>query len=170
MTRSMTSAQHGQFRLGFLVHDDSRLRRTALDKALKPLGVTRSQWWVLANLSRDKGAGMMQTDLAKFLDIGKVALGGLLDRLEDNGYIARKTDPDDRRAKRIKMTAAGALLLSSIQGRASQLNAEMVANVSEDEILAAEDVLHRMKMRLLEMDRQHRQKEETEAETGRDRL
>lgn len=70
----------GQFRLGFLVHDVSRLRRTVLDKELKPLGITRSQWWVLANLSRNSGEGMMQTELAKFLDIGKVALDAVMAR------------------------------------------------------------------------------------------
>ncbi|RJG08272.1 MarR family winged helix-turn-helix transcriptional regulator [Massilia cavernae] len=168
MSQAKTTPKHGEFRLGFLIHDVSRLRRTVVDKALKPLGVTRSQWWVLANLSREKGSGMMQTDLAKFLDIGKVALGGLLDRLEENGYIARKADPNDRRAKQIKMTAAGALLLSSIQERASVVNEEMMVGVSEEEILATEDVLYRMKLRLLEMDRQTRQNGEADADTDAD--
>jgi len=70
------------FRVGFLIHDVSRLRRTVVDKALRPLGVTRSQWWVLANLSRHNGGGMMQTELSKVMDVGKVTLGGLIDRLE----------------------------------------------------------------------------------------
>ncbi len=93
-----------QFDLGFLIHDVSRLRRTVFDKALKPLGITRSQWWVLTNLSRNSSHEMMQTELANVLDIGKVALGGLLDRLEASGYIERRADPVDRRTKRIVMT------------------------------------------------------------------
>ena len=43
-------------RIGVLIHDVSRLRRTVVDHALGPMGVTRSQWWVLANLSRHNGA------------------------------------------------------------------------------------------------------------------
>ena len=128
------SVKPGKFRLGFLVHDVSRLRRTVVDKALKPLGVTRSQWWVLANLSRD-GNGMMQTELAHVLDIGKVALGGLLDRLEANGYVARRADPDDRRAKRVELTEPGATLLASIQERAALINGEMMVGIDEAEIL-----------------------------------
>ena len=62
-----------ELRLGFLVHDVSRLRRRVVDRALKPLGVTRSQWWVLAFLSRSDG--MSQVALADELDLGKVALG-----------------------------------------------------------------------------------------------
>lgn len=157
MATKKSAAKAGEFRLGFLIHDVSRLRRTVVDKALRPLGVTRSQWWVLANLSRHAdggptGDGMMQTDLANFLDIGKVALGGLLDRLEANGYIQRTADPKDRRAKRIRMTDTGATLLAAIQKRASVLNREMMEGVSPEEILATEDVLHRMKLRLIEAD------------------
>ncbi len=69
-----------ELRLGFLIHDVSRLRRSAFDRCLKPLNVTRSQWWVLAYLSREDG--MTQTQLAEELDLGKVAIGGLIDRLE----------------------------------------------------------------------------------------
>ena len=50
----MAKEEH-PFRIGFLIHDVSRLRRTVVDKALRPIGVTRSQWWVLANLSRHNG-------------------------------------------------------------------------------------------------------------------
>src|SRR3546814_5768676 len=67
-------------RSGFLIHDVSRLRRVVVDRALKPLGITRSQWRVLAFLSRRDG--MTQTALASDLDLTKVAIGGLLDRME----------------------------------------------------------------------------------------
>jgi DNA-binding MarR family transcriptional regulator len=99
----------------------------------------------------------MQTELAKVLDIGKVALGGLLDRLEANGYVARKADPTDRRAKRIEMTAAGRSLLSLMQERATSLNQDTMRGMTNEEILVAEDILHRMKLRLIEMNNQTKQ-------------
>jgi len=141
----------GQFRLGFLVHDVSRLRRTVIDNALKPLGVTRSQWWVLANLSRHDGEPTVQTDLARVLDVGKVALGGLLDRLEANGYVSRRTAPSDRRAKLVEMTPAGRSLLGLMQARATVLNEEMMRGMTAAEIDLVEDIMHRMKIRLIEM-------------------
>src|SRR5271170_539745 len=91
-----------ELRLGFLVHDVSRLRRSIVDRVLKPLGVTRSQWWVLAFLSR--ADGMSQVALAEELDLGKVALGGLIDRLEKTGLVSRRPDDDDRRVKRVFLT------------------------------------------------------------------
>jgi MarR family transcriptional regulator, transcriptional regulator for hemolysin len=152
MPGSKNTEKVSQFRLGFLVHDVARLRRTVLDKALKPMGITRSQWWVLANLSRNSGQSMVQTELANVMDIGKVALGGLLDRLEANGFIVRTADPVDRRAKRIEMTAKGAAHLKGIQDCATGINDEMMLGVTTEELHMTEDVLHRLKKRLIEMD------------------
>lgn len=141
-----------QFRLGFLIHDVSRLRRTVIDKALKPLGITRSQWWVLSNLARNSSHEMVQTELANVLDIGKVALGGLLDRLEASGYIERKADPADRRAKRVVMTRKGEEILEQMQEQGTDLNRETLRDITEAEVRLAEDIMHRMKKRLLQMD------------------
>ncbi|HKQ83388.1 MAG TPA: MarR family transcriptional regulator [Steroidobacteraceae bacterium] len=140
------------FRIGFLIHDVSRLRRTVVDKALKPLGVTRSQWWVLANLSRHNGKGMMQTELAKLMDVGKVTLGGLIDRLEASGYVARQADPADRRAKRVVMTPKGTKLLAEIQRVAEQVNERIMGSIGARDVLRAEEVLYKMKQQLIAMD------------------
>ena len=139
-------------RLGFLIHDVSRLRRTVVDKALRPMGVTRSQWWVLANLSRHNGDGMMQTELAKVMDVGKVTLGGLIDRLETTGLLKRLADPSDRRAKRVVMTPRGTKLLADIQGIAAQVNAQIMNGISRSDISRTETVLYKMKQQLISMD------------------
>jgi MarR family transcriptional regulator, transcriptional regulator for hemolysin len=141
-----------RFRLGFLIHDVSRLRRTVVDKSMKPIGITRSQWWVLTNLSRGSTHEMVQTELARVLDIGKVALGGLLDRLEAAGYIERRADPVDRRAKRVVMTQRGEDILAGMQSRSVALNRDMLDGITPDEIRFAEDVLSRMKRQLIAMD------------------
>ena len=140
------------FRIGFLIHDVSRLRRTVVDKALRPMGVTRSQWWVLANLSRHDGDGMMQTELAKVMDVGKVTLGGLIDRLEASGLVKRQAEPSDRRAKRVVMTARGTKLLADIQGIASEVNAKIMNGMSRTDIARTETVLYKMKQQLISMD------------------
>ncbi len=119
---------------------------------MKPIGITRSQWWVLINLSREECHGVMQTELADMLEIGKVALGGLLDRLEANDYIARLADARDRRAKRLEITENGKLLLDRMNEGSTNLNMEMQQDVTPEEVRATADILYRMKKRLLEMD------------------
>lgn len=140
------------FRIGFLIHDVSRLRRTVVDKALRPLGITRSQWWVLANLSRDDGTAMMQTELARVMDVGKVTLGGLIDRLESAGLVKRQADPHDRRAKRIVMTQKGTRLLAEIQTLAKEVNACIMTGIPRTDIARTEALLSKMKQQLITMD------------------
>lgn len=139
-------------RLGFLIHDVSRLRRTIADKALRPVGLTRSQSWVLAHLSRNHGAGMMQTELAELMEVGKVTLGGLIDRLEENGYVERRPDSIDRRVKRVHMTSKGKKLVKQMQGIIKKMNVEIMTGIDETKVAAAEEVLQQMKHKLIEME------------------
>jgi DNA-binding MarR family transcriptional regulator len=116
------------------------------------MGVTRSQWWVLANLSRHNGQGMMQTELAKVMDVGKVTLGGLIDRLEAGGLVKRQPDPTDRRAKRVVMTPKGTKLLADIQSIATKVNDQILNGIGRNDISRAETVLYKMKQQLISMD------------------
>lgn len=89
--------------LGFLVHDVARLMRLAFERRVRDIGLTRAQWFVLAYLIRTDG--QKQSDLADETDMEKAPLGKLLDRLEEGGWIERRPDPEDRRAKRIHKTS-----------------------------------------------------------------
>lgn len=138
-----------ELRLGFLVHDVSRMRRRVVDRALKPLGVTRSQWWVLAFLSR--ADGMSQVALAEELDLGKVALGQLIDRLEKTGFVSRRPDKDDRRVKRVFLTKRSQALISRIRASVSVTEKEILGNVDESDLRATVRALRAMKENLLKL-------------------
>ena len=145
-------SQEHPLRFGFLIHDVSRLRRTIADKALRPYGITRSQSWVLAYLHRHEGSGMTQSELAKEMDVGKVTLGGLIDRLEESGYVERRTDRSDRRARRIFMTGPGAELVLKMQIVSENLNREILEGISDKDVVKVEKVLARVKTTLIAMD------------------
>ena len=132
-------------RIGFLVHDVSRMRRTLFDQAMKPLGITRSQWWVLSQLSRHARSGMLQTELARDLDVGKVTVGGLIDRLEAAGYVERRPENTDRRAKRIMITARGHEVLHDMVAVGHKLNGIILAGLTSEAVAAAEQALETMK-------------------------
>jgi DNA-binding MarR family transcriptional regulator len=139
------------FRLGYLIHDVSRMRRTLFDQHMKPEGITRSQWWVLANLSRHGGDAIMTTELAKLLDIGKVTLSGLIERLEVAGYVYRRADKQDRRAKHIFITAAGYALIERMRVITEQLNRQICVGLTPEDIQLTELNLIRLKDNLREM-------------------
>lgn len=134
-------------RLGFLMHDVSRLRRIVFDDYVKHLGITRSQWWVLIYLARHDG--MTQTDLAGLLDLGKAALGGLIDRLEESGFIERRADAIDRRAKRIFLTSQGARTVKDMQGLSHDMSERILEGLDEAERLQLVDLLSRVKKNLV---------------------
>jgi MarR family transcriptional regulator, transcriptional regulator for hemolysin len=141
-----------RLRIGFLIHDVSRLRRTAFDQRMKPLGITRSQWWVLSGVSRHGEAGITQTELAKVLDLGKVALGGLIDRLEERAFVERRADPSDRRTNRIHLTARGNRVLAQMQKIGVEMNAKVMKGISLPQQHELAQVLHVMKANLIAMD------------------
>ena len=97
--------------LEFLINDVARLLRREFGRRVRDMDLTRSQWWVMVHLIRFDGYN--QTQLAEELEIGKVALGGLLDRLEARGWIERRGDPEDRRVMNVLLTEAGARIRSS---------------------------------------------------------
>lgn len=136
-------------RFGFLIHDISRLRRVVVDRALKPVGITRAQWWVLAFLSRRDG--MTQTALAADLDLTKVAIGGLVERMETAGLVERRADDRDARSRRVYLTRAGQKLVTTIRENVDAVESDILATVSEVELDDAAHVLVKIKDRLLDL-------------------
>lgn len=145
----MTKDLNTGLRFGFLIHDVSRLRRVVVDRALKPLGITRSQWWVLAFLSRRDG--MTQTALAADLDLTKVAIGGLLDRMEAAGFVERRADASDGRARRVYLTRAGGKMVITIRENVEQIELQILEKVSEESLNQAAAILLTIKETLLEL-------------------
>lgn len=138
---------HEELRFGYLIHDVSRLRRTLFDRWLSPLGITRSQWWVLAFLSRRDG--MPQSELAGELDVGKVALGALIDRLEAAGFVRRETSTVDRRVKHIHLTPKAREWLDELRERSREFNRQVLDGISEEGIATAIRTLGTIKGNLL---------------------
>ncbi|MDO8312041.1 MAG: MarR family transcriptional regulator [Sideroxyarcus sp.] len=135
-----------ELRLGFLIHDVSRLRRSAFDRCLKPLNVTRSQWWVLAYLSREDG--MTQSQLAEELDIGKVAVGGLIDRLEKSGLVRRDADAGDRRVNRVFLEPKSKQLIARMRKISHRMNEQILVGLTDDQLEASAVTLDGMKANL----------------------
>ena len=136
-----------ELRLGFLIHDVSRLRRSAFDRVLKPLNVTRSQWWVLAYLSREDG--MTQSQLAEELDLGKVAIGGLIDRLEKSGLLRREPDATDRRVNRVFLEPKSKQLIARMRKVSHKLNEQILAGLANEKLEHTATALDKMKHNLL---------------------
>jgi len=116
---------------GFLVNDVARLMRTAYDRRVRSLGLTRSQWWVVTHLFRANG--VTQSELAEMLEIEKPTLGRLLDRLEAKGWVRREHDARDRRAWRVHLTEAVEPAMQTMREIAAELRRDALTGLSAAE-------------------------------------
>ena len=116
---------------GFLVHDISRMLRKRFDRRARDIGLTKSQWIVLAHLARHEG--IHQGGLAEILELEPATLGRHLDRLEDTGWIERRADPSDRRAWRLHLTGKAAPVLEKMGDLVEVTTQEALAGLDAGE-------------------------------------
>jgi MarR family transcriptional regulator, transcriptional regulator for hemolysin len=116
----------------FTINDVARMLRTYADYRGSQFGVTRAQWAVLVRL--DRFEGLKQSELAEMLDLQPITLTRLLDRLCDNGHIERRSDPNDRRAKRLFLTAAARPMLEQLGALGEDMMTTALAGVSRETV------------------------------------
>lgn len=134
---------------GFLVTDVTRLLRKVFDGRVKSLGMTRSQWSVLAYLYRSDG--ITQSALADLLEIAKPSMARLLDRLEAAGWVQRRPDSKDRRAKRVFLTDKARTMLVTMREIGLQTREDALANISREDRERLVDMLIAIKTNLLNL-------------------
>ena len=88
--------------IGVVISDVARLLRTAFDRRVRALGITRAQWLVLTRLHRHPGVS--QSELADLMEVERASAGRMIDRLEANGWVERRAQNGDRRVKRVFLT------------------------------------------------------------------
>ncbi|MFE0755557.1 MarR family winged helix-turn-helix transcriptional regulator [Inquilinus sp. NPDC058860] len=81
-----------------LIKDLDQLLRRRFEERVRAAGLdlTRPQYRVL--LFIDRNPGITQARLAEMLDVEKMTVTGLVDRMEKRGWVERRRDPRDRRA------------------------------------------------------------------------
>ncbi|MDI1300435.1 MAG: MarR family transcriptional regulator [bacterium] len=122
----------GTEQIGRLFTSISKGWRAILDSRLAPLGMSEARWQCLLHLSRADHA-LSQVDLADAMGITPPSLVKLLDRLEEDGWVLRLAEPQDRRAKRIELTDKAREMARRIEDEAQLLRQEVWEGISVDE-------------------------------------
>ncbi|MCG6497131.1 MarR family winged helix-turn-helix transcriptional regulator [Kitasatospora sp. A2-31] len=94
---------------GFLVWRLSTRWRTAVDRALAPLGLTHAQYTLLGSLHGMHRSGQRpsQRQLADHTGLEALYVSKIARSLEASGLIERTPDPADTRAVRLSLTVEG---------------------------------------------------------------
>jgi MarR family transcriptional regulator, transcriptional regulator for hemolysin len=127
--------------------ESSRLLRNYIDQRAKRRGTTRAQWIVLFRLRQQEG--LSQVDLAEVLELQPISLVRLLDRLVEHGLLERRSDPKDRRANRLFLTASGRQLVDDLDSLrdaiATDVLQEIPTSAIETSLTTLRDIKERIK-------------------------
>ena len=128
--------------LAFLVSQVGARSAQLFAERLAPLGVSPRAFGILSNL--DSEGGQTQQQLADALGIHRNNLVGLIDELEAVGWVRRHRSSRDRRAFDVRLTRAGADLVSQISKLIPALDAEIGQGLTDSEQRTMATLLQRM--------------------------
>lgn len=100
------------------------------------LGVSMTQILVLSMLQRHGEVPMSR--LAELIDVSVSNATGLVDRMEERGYVERVRVPDDRRVVIVRMTEVGARLLDDMELLRENTLREVLERLAPDQLAGIE--------------------------------
>lgn len=118
-------------RLGYLLRQAHQAMRTAIEQEMREIGITAPQFSLLSVVRHEPG--LTGTELAEDSMLTQQTTSEIVRGLERSGFIERRPDPSDRRARRIHLTPAGRAVLNEADARVARLEAESVAHLGETE-------------------------------------
>ena len=130
--------------LGLVLFGTARAWRTRLDQRLRPLGLSQGKWRTLIHLSQG-GNKLTQKEIAERMGIEGATLAGLLDRLENDGWVERRGSAEDRRCKTVHLQRRSKAVLEKIFNTAHDLRAELIENIPQHDVETCIRVLTRIR-------------------------
>ena len=125
----------------FVAHRDLE-RRVADEVRAAGFEVTMAQARVFQRID-DEGSRL--TKLAESAGVTKQTAGYLVDQLESAGYVERVPDPDDARARLVRVTAHGRAAIEAARPVEEQVYAEWAAHLGGDDLDRLREILSRLR-------------------------
>ncbi len=104
------------------------------NRLLQPFGITDVQFNVLMLLHEQSAEGRInQTTLGNMLLVNRSNITGLIDRMEEAGFVRRIANPGDRRVNYVEMTEAGRKLVKRVHDTYYSRIREIMSDLSKAE-------------------------------------
>ena len=130
--------------IGFLIKQIHIAFETRCHKNLQRYNLTPSQMDVLLYLKKHEEDTLTQRDLEIGLTLKNPTVTGLLNRLEEKGFITREQNLNDKRSKFIKMTDKSERVLEDAYLYIQELDAKMLNGISKEEQKQLFDYMHKI--------------------------
>lgn len=133
---------------GFLIKDIQRLFTRVFEQKARHMDVTLAQCKVLAYLSRNEGTS--QARLAEMTGVEPMSVVRILDRMEKDGWIERRSHPTDRRARRLYLKEKAQPPLEQLWKLTDEVRTLALAGFKAEERSVLIDFLERARANLLD--------------------
>lgn len=108
--------------------------KAASSQRLRKLGISMSQLHILFTVERH--GDMTMTRLAEMLDVSLSNATGLVDRLEERGYLVRDRIPTDRRVVMVRLAPAGEQMLREVDALSEELLRSVLERLPANQLRA----------------------------------
>ncbi len=133
-------------RFGFILKDVNSLYVHRFEQHAASIGLTLPQCRTLIRLAENEGVS--QVKLAELTDLEPMALVRILDRMESDGLIERRSDPRDRRVRCLYLTSSGKPLLEVIRRLMDLTWGDAFSGISKEKSELMTEVLERVRSNL----------------------
>lgn len=133
-------------KMGFAVKGILRMLRHKFNE--QNIDLTLEQYFMLNILDNEEG--LILQELADIVDRDKSAVLRLINGLEENHFIARSTDPDDKRRKILLVTKNGSTVLEEARALDKQVNRKLTRDIDPEKRQDIEHFLSKIYQRTLE--------------------
>ncbi|CDG39786.1 transcriptional regulator [Acetobacter aceti NRIC 0242] len=123
-----------------MVNWAARLFAREMDEALRPFGLMSGQLPVIFALA--DGKTRSQRELVNLAAVEQSTMAKTLSRMERDGLIERKPDPNDRRSTTISLSPLMSVRLPEVAAAVAVINARSHTHLSEEEGERLLDLLH----------------------------
>ncbi len=134
------------YRLSALAGRTSRLLSSVYEARF---GISIPEWRVVANVAAHDALSLREVSRLTHLD--KATASRAVARLEDHGFLAKRTNPADRRLVELSLTRKGRRLFKQIVPLALAFEAELVGDLSVDDVAQLHGLIARLDSRLDEL-------------------
>jgi MarR family transcriptional regulator for hemolysin len=129
--------------IGKLLKFTTKEGSEVVERRLQAAGGSLPTWLVLQSLAEHEGE--LQRQLAERLCVEGPTMTRHLDKLEADGLIERRPDPNDRRGTRVYATDAGRDRRKALWSVMEQSERDMLAGLTDDQVATFEELLTRIR-------------------------
>lgn len=143
MSESPTKQIDIEKSVGFLLAKAYQRACLIFKEEFEGYDLTSQQFGLLGFLWQEDG--ITQAELSAKSQIDRTTMGGLIDRLEKEGLVVRRSHPEDRRAYRICLTEKGKALEPELTPLAFNAQGKFIAKLDPQEVETLKSLLEKLR-------------------------